>query len=368
MKCKEIIGIMEKIAPEELAESWDNVGLQIGNKEDDIKRVLVTLDITEQVVDEAIEGNIDMIISHHPFIFKPISSITMNDSKGKLINKLIKNDINLYVSHTNMDIADDGLNDMLAKKLQLKNIKVLSPTTSEKLYKIAVFVPEGYEDDVRAALGNSEAGWIGNYSHCTFQTKGTGTFKPLEGASPFIGKIDDIEKVDEYRIETIVTQRNLSNAINKMIEAHPYEEVAYDIYPLEIEGKVSGLGRIGELENPMESETFINSLKTILNIDIIRVAGIKKDKIKKVGLCTGSGIEFMKDAAKAGADVYISGDVKYHEAQMAEDLNILLIDAGHYSTEMIFIEGVKAYLDKEIGVENIEVINSQVNEDVFRIQ
>lgn len=366
MKCKEIIDLMEKLAPSNLAESWDNVGLQIGNLEDDIKKILVTLDLTEKVVDEAIEGDMDLVIAHHPFIFKGIKNITMDDAKGRIISKLIKHDISLYVSHTNMDIADGGLNDMLAKKLQLENIKVLSPSEREQLYKIAVFVPEGYEDVVRAALGDAEAGWIGNYSHCTFQTKGIGTFKPLAGAEPFIGKVANLEKVDEYRIETIVTQKHLSNTINKMIEAHPYEEVAYDVYPLELEGKVSGLGRIGTLDSPMYVEEFIEKVKDILKLDTIRIAGRKKDKIQKISLCTGSGMDYMMDAAKKSADVYITGDVKYHEAQMAEDLNILLIDGGHYPTEVIFIDGVKAYLDKEIDGEQIAVIGSKVNEDVFK--
>ena len=367
MKCGEIIDVIEKLAPKELAESWDNIGLQIGNLDDEVKRILVTLDVTEKVVDEAVEKNINMIISHHPLIFKGLSNITMDGSKGKIIKSLIKNDINLYISHTNMDIAQGGLNDMLAKKLKLQNIKVLSPSIFEKLYKLAVFVPEGYEDQVRDVLGNAQAGWIGNYSHCTFQSKGIGTFKPMEGADPFIGKVDDIEKVDEYRIETIVSQKNLSNAINKMIEVHPYEEVAYDVYPLEIRGSESGLGRIGELEDSMDYETFIEMAKGVLNIDILRIAGSKKDYIKKVGLCTGSGADFMMDAARAGVDVYITGDVKYHEAQMAEELNILLIDGGHFSTEIIFIDGVKDYLDKEID-KDIEVIESKVNKDVFRIQ
>lgn len=366
MKAKEIIKIMEKLAPSELAESWDNVGLQIGDLEQEIKKILVTLDLTDKVVDEAIEGDIDLIISHHPFIFKPLSNITLGNPKGRIIKKLLINDISLYVSHTNMDIADGGLNDMLANKLKLNNIDILTPSQREKLYKIAVYVPEGHEDDVRAALGDAEAGWIGNYSHCTFQTKGIGTFKPREGADPFIGKVDEIEKVDEYRIETIATEDNLPNAINKMIEAHPYEEVAYDIYPLELEGEVAGLGRIGKLKKSMDYEEFIYILKDVLSIDTLRKSGVKKEKIKTVGLCTGSGVDFMKYAVKSGADVYITGDVKYHEAQMAEELDILLLDAGHFATEIIFMEGVKEYLDKEVN-EEVEVLESRVNKDSFKI-
>ena len=306
-----------------------------------------------------------MIISHHPFIFKPIKNINMENFNGRIIKKLIKNDISLYVSHTNMDAADKGLNHMLARKLELENIDVLHPTHSEKLYKITVFVPEGYEDDVRSALGDTGAGWIGNYSHCTFQSKGTGTFKPLEGSNPFIGKVDDIEKVDEYRIETIVTQKNLSNAINKMIQAHPYEEVAYDVYPLENQGKISGFGKIGEYEDPTSFNDFIERVKTVLKIDTIRVSGTKKENIKTVGLCGGSAVDFMTTAANKGADVYITGDVKYHDAQLAEELDILLIDGGHFSTEIIFMDGIKEYLAGEI--EGVEVVKSQVNEDVFRV-
>ncbi|MCR1897879.1 Nif3-like dinuclear metal center hexameric protein [Irregularibacter muris] len=367
VKCQTIIEVMEQLAPKSLAEQWDNVGLQIGHPRADIQKVLVSLDLTEEVIQEAIAHGANMIITHHPFIFQPLKHIRWDLPTGRLIKELIQHEIVLYAAHTNLDIAQQGLNDMLAQKLSLQNIEILSQTGQEKLYKIVVFVPKGHEEQIRDVLSNKGAGWIGNYSHCTFQTPGTGTFKPLEGTNPFIGNIGKIEYTQEYRLETIVPQSDLSKVIKAMIKAHPYEEVAYDIYPLENQGKVFGIGRIGNLQQPISYEDFLQSIKNILNINRLRLSGPIPSSIKRVALCTGSGAQFMHQAARQGGDVYITGDVKYHEAQQAKDLGICLIDAGHFATEVIVIEGLKNYLDAAFirDKRDVQVISSKVNKDFF---
>lgn len=368
LKCQSIIEKIEQLAPKKLAYDWDNVGLQIGDPRENIKKILISLDLTEEVIQEAIENKINMIVTHHPFIFKPLKQIRFDQPSGKLIKIMIENKINLYVAHTNLDIANQGLNDMLAEKLSLENIEVLSQREEEKLYKIAVYVPKGYEEELRNVLGNKGAGYIGNYSHCTFQLSGTGTFKPLEGTKPFIGNIGQIEYVDEYRLETIVSQSNLSKVVKAMIKAHPYEEVAYDIYPLENKGKSFGIGRVGYLATPIAYEDFLLKVKKELSIEYLRTAGPKALSIQKVALCTGSGAEFMYQAKRKGADIYITGDIKYHEAQMAKDLDLSLIDAGHFATEIIMIEGLKKYLDQAFQKDknDVEVMMSKMNKDFFQ--
>lgn len=356
---------MEQLAPKKLAENWDNVGLQIGDPQADIDKILVSLDLTQEVLQEAINQKVNMIITHHPFIFKPLKSIRMDLSSGSIMKQLIQNDINYYVAHTNLDIAPNGLNDMLAERIDLQDTQVLVPTEQEQLLKIVVFVPKGYEDDIRNVMGGKGAGWIGNYSHCTFQTSGIGTFKPLENTNPFIGQIGKVERVEESRLETIVTRKNLSKTLNAIIKVHPYEEVAYDIYPLENQGKVYGLGRIGSYVEPIKYTDFVKKIKKNLKIKHLRVAGVKKESIQKVALCSGAGAEYMHRAAMLGADAYITGDLKYHEAQQAKALGILVADAGHFGTENIVMEGLKKYLDREFdqAKRSVDVVMSKVNKD-----
>lgn len=365
IKCQTIIDKIERLAPKRIAEEWDNVGLQIGDPRAEIEKVLISLDLTEEVVEEAIGLNANLIITHHPFIFKPLKNIRTDLSTGKLIEKMIKNNINLYTAHTNLDMAKDGLNKMLSDKLGLKNVNVLLPTDKEIFYKIAVFVPKGFENKIRNAIGDVGAGWIGNYSHCTFTTMGMGTFKPLEDSNPFIGDKGKLEQVEEYRIETIVTEDNLSKTIRAIVKVHPYEEVAYDIYPLINEGNSYGLGRIGNLDKNLSYIDFIKEIKQSLNISYLRVGGIKKECISKVALSTGSGADLIYRAAILGADAYITGDIKYHDAQLAKDLDILLVDASHFATEIIVMEELKKYLDKEISKskKGIEIITSKLNKD-----
>lgn len=364
MKLRNLINKIESKYPTNLAYSWDNVGLLVGEYEQEVKKILVTLEANEKVVDEAIEKGVDLIITHHPFIFSKINRVNSGDLKGILILKLIKNDISLYSMHTNFDIAKDGLNDYFMEIMGFENCEILEETHIEKLYKLAVYVPKGYEDAIRGVLGQNKAGYIGNYSHCTFNISGTGTFKPEEGTNPFIGKIGEVEKADEVKIETIVPKSILNKVIKEMIKAHPYEEVAYDVYELQNEGEKQGLGRIANLDSEITLEELANKIKSTLNMDKIRLVGDLNSKIKRIALCTGAGSDLVKLSKIKGAQVLITGDMKYHEAQDALDINMNVIDCGHFDTEDIFKDVMKRFID---SFEEFETIKSDIYLNPFKI-
>ncbi|RDY24628.1 Nif3-like dinuclear metal center hexameric protein [Romboutsia maritimum] len=363
MKLKSLIKKIELKYPLSLAYDWDNVGLLVGDYEMDIKRVLVVLEANEKVIEEAIKNNIDLIITHHPFIFKKINKVNTSDLKGKLIHKLIKNDVALYSMHTNFDIAFDGLNDYFMEIMGFEDTKILDITNIETLYKIVVYVPTTHAENLRKALANAGAGHIGNYSHCTFNCEGIGTFKPLDGSSPFIGVNGQVEKVNEIKIETIVPQNILGGVISSMLKAHPYEEVAYDIYRLENKGQSVGLGRLSKLKQNITLEKLSNNIKEKLKMDYIRIVGNFDNEINKVAVVTGSGADMVKKAKRQGAQVIITGDVKYHDAQDALDIGMNIIDCGHFDTEDIFKDVMKRFLDT---IDEIEVIKSNINLNPFK--
>ncbi|MBO8136690.1 MAG: Nif3-like dinuclear metal center hexameric protein [Desulfotomaculum sp.] len=362
-----IFSMLEKLAPKYMAEEWDNVGLQVGSPEDEVSKVLLTLDVNESTVLEAEENGVQLIISHHPLLFKGIKSINTCTPQGKIISRLIKNNITVYTAHTNLDNAVGGVNSVLAEKLKLENVEILNVTGNENYYKLVVFVPEGYQDAVRKALSEAGAGWIGNYSDCTFQTTGTGTFRPREGTNPFIGQQGQVEHVKEIRLETIIPAGKISAVIKSMIEAHPYEEVAYDIYPLKNEGPAYGLGRVGTLPNALSLSEFVQHVKSVLNLDVVKVGGPRDKVIKKAAVCGGSAAELWPKALAKGADVYVSGDIKYHTAQDMAAAGLAFIDAGHYGTEVPVIEKIYCYLKKSCEEKdlNIDFVISKSQKDPF---
>lgn len=364
MKLNDLIKKIESKYPLNLAYDWDNVGLLVGDFDTEINKILVTLEANEKVIEEAIEKNVDLIVTHHPFIFRKMNKINTKDLKGRLIHKLIKNDIALYSMHTNFDIAFDGLNDYFMEVMGFEECKVLDITNTETLYKLAVYTPITHEIIVRQALGDSGAGYIGNYSNCTFNTSGIGTFKPEDNANPFIGEIGKIEEVKEVKIETIVPRSILQKTIDKMIKAHPYEEVAYDVYKLENKGQSVGLGRYSSLSNEINLQDLCEKIKLKLDMDHIRVVGELNTKIKKVAVVTGAGSDMVSLAKSKNCDVIITGDVKYHEAQDALDMKMCIIDCGHFDTENIFKDVMKRFLDT---IECIEVFRSEINLNPFKI-
>lgn len=361
----DVFRIMEQWAPKSLAYDWDNVGLQIGSFNKSAKKIMITLDVLESVVDEAIINKVDLIIAHHPLLFKPTKQVNLDSPQGGIIQKLIHHHISVYASHTNLDAADGGVNDILCDLLNIKSRHVLINTDTEKLYKIVVYVPHSHSNNVREALGGSGAGHIGNYSHCSFQTAGKGTFKPLEGTNPYIGNQNEIEFVDEAKIETIVPEGKLQSSIHAIVNAHPYEEVAYDIFPLENQGRKYGIGRIGTLNKSMKLETFCEYIKTVLDIPYIRVTGDLTKQVKTIAILGGSGEKYIDAARQQGADVYITGDMTFHTAQDAMQRELAVIDAGHY-IEKVMKKAVKKYLDEKLQPFGTEVITSKSNTDPFQ--
>lgn len=364
-KCGMIASLMEDISPKNLAEDWDNVGLIIGDGSCSVKKIMVSLDLPVWVLDEAIEKNVDMIVTHHPLIFNGIKKINTNTSLGRKIIKLIEKGISVYSSHTNLDMEKDGLNDIFARQLGLNDFNILQPYKEEKLYKVAVYIPKGIENKMLQSLSRAGAGYIGNYSSCSFRSKGLGTFKPEEGSNPYLGKKGNLEEVEEYKLETIVPEKSLGKVIREMKKAHPYEEPAYDIYELKNQGILQGIGRIGELENAVTLMSYVEFIKKTLKLNNIRYAKASDSLIKRVALINGSGNKFINQAKFANADVLVTGDMQYHQIVEALEEGLSIIDAGHFGTEKIMIKLVSNYLKTtlhKLGY-NVEVIESQSNID-----
>jgi dinuclear metal center YbgI/SA1388 family protein len=365
----EIINLFEKFSPMSLALENDKYGLQIGTLNKLVHNIMVTLDVLESIVDEAIEKKIDLIISHHPPIFRPIKHVRTDTSTGRIIEKCIKHDIAVYSAHTNLDITNGGVNDLLAEALQLNNIKILSTTHKTRLKKLVVFVPRNHEEAVRLAIGKAGAGHIGNYSFCAFNTKGTGIFKPEEGSSPYIGEEGQLEEVEEIRIETIFPEALQKKVIAAMLKAHPYEEVAYDVYPLDNTGEEHGLGRIGLLDQEMTLEQFAEHVKKTLNVEGLRIVGDLSSKVKKIAVLGGDGNKYIQSAHFAGADVFVSGDIYFHFAHEAMALGLNIVDPGHH-IEKVMIKGVAAVLEKEKANHklNVTIHTAETNTNPFQFK
>ncbi|RXT14852.1 Nif3-like dinuclear metal center hexameric protein [Ammoniphilus sp. CFH 90114] len=362
-----IIQMFEQFAPKHLAMEGDKIGLQVGTANKEVKKVLVTLDVLEEVVDEAIEKGVDLIIAHHAVIFRPLKNLRTDLPAGRLYEKLIKHDIAVYIAHTNLDVAEGGINDLMANALGLTQTEPLDILHTEQLKKIVVFVPQTHHEKVLQAMAEAGAGWIGNYSHCTFNVEGTGTFLPREGANPHIGTPGSLERVQEVRVETIVPAQLQNRVVKAMVKAHPYEEVAFDIYPLEQSGQSFGLGRMGRLEKSVTLQELAQTVKQAFGVTGVRVVGDLTREIKKVAVLGGDGNSYVSKAAFKGADVLVTGDIYYHTAHDALASGLCLIDPGH-NVEKIMKEAVRELLVKKLvgGNFDTEVISSQINTDPFR--
>lgn len=369
VRCQTLIDLVEDIAPTSLAENWDNVGLLVGDPHAGIEGVLVALDLTQEVIEEALNKQCNFVILHHPPIFQPLKKLTASNPETKLILTAAQYGLNIYAAHTNLDKAPGGVNDRLAQVLSLNNVEILSAKVKEKHYKLVVFVPETHEKEVRQAMGDAGAGFIGNYSHCTFRARGTGTFLPQSGADPFLGEVGQMEEVAEFRLETIVPENILGKVLQAMMAAHPYEEVAYDLYPLANAGTPrSGLGRVGSLPEPLSPEDLIALVKEKLSISSVKAVPGTHELIQRVAVCGGAGGSLIKEAARKGAQAFITGDVDYHEGQLAESLGLMLIDAGHGTTEKVVLPFLAEQLNALLKERNLEIpiILSAVNTDPWR--
>lgn len=363
-KVKEVIGIMEKHFPLVLAQKWDNCGLLLGWPDKEAKKVLLCLDLDAANIEKVISYAPDLVITHHPLFFKEFRKIDYSTSQGQLIKKLILNDICVYSAHTNLDAARNGVNQILAEMLGLRDIKPIFAEMSEKLYKLVVFVPYSHIEEVRKAVNGAGAGYIGNYSDCSFRTPGIGTFKPGENTNPFIGEKGKVEEVEEYRLETIVPEPLLDKVIDAMLEAHPYEEVAYDVYLLQNQGQVYSTGRQGYLEKEVTLMEYAGEVKRRLGVKSLKIAGRPDKRIKKVAVIGGAGMSLFP-RLPYDIDLIITGDVKYHEAKEAVGRRIAVIDAGHQETEEIVLPYIRELLQKESQLSGLDVEYIYLPSDSF---
>ena len=331
MTVKEITQYLEEIAPLNYQESYDNAGLIVGSLDKEISKALISLDCTEEIVDEAIANQCDIIISHHPIVFKGLKKFNGNNYVERVIIKAIENKIAIYAIHTNLDSVLNGVNGKICEKIGLINCKILSPKTG-LLKKLVFFVPLKNANEVRNAVFEAGAGSIGNYSECSFNTHGQGTFKASNQAQPFVGEINKLHEENEMRVEVIYPAPAEKKIMTALWSNHPYEEVAYDIYALENNHQQVGSGMIGELETEISGIDFLHQLKEKMDLSVIRHTKILNKKIKKIAVCGGSGSFLLPKAIQAKADIFITADFKYHEFFDA-DGKILIADIGHFESE-----------------------------------
>jgi dinuclear metal center YbgI/SA1388 family protein len=331
IRISEIVQYLETIAPLALQESYDNAGLITGNSEQEVSSVMVTVDVTEAVIDEAIQHNANLIIGHHPVIFSGLKKLTGRNYVERTILKAIKNDIGIYAAHTNFDAVHNGVNAMICKKIGLVNLHILQPLNGQ-LRKLVTFIPHSAADEVRKAVFDAGAGHIGNYDYCGYNLEGTGSFRGSDDTNPFVGEKGQIHMEKEIRFETIFPAWLQQKIIQALVASHPYEEVAYDIYPLENTYEKAGMGMIGELPEPVDEKEFLGTLKTVFGSGCIKHTWLSGKQIKKIAVCGGAGSFLLEKAISAGADVFVSADFKYHQFFDAEG-KIVIADIGHFESE-----------------------------------
>jgi dinuclear metal center YbgI/SA1388 family protein len=336
MKVKQITSCIESFAPLPYQESYDNAGLQVGDPEQETGAVLLCIDVTEEVLGEALRLGAGLIISHHPVIFGGIKKLRGSNPAEKIVIKAVREGLSIYSAHTNLDAVYQGVNFRMAEKMGLGNVQVLSPVKGQ-LRKLVFFVPPDDAAAVREAIFEAGAGQIGEYDMCSFNTPGEGTFRGSDESDPYVGEKGIIHTEPELRVETIFPAEREKRILAALLSAHPYEEVAYDVYPLENVYDRAGAGAVGELEKALGEKAFLDLLKERFGIPVIRHSGLRGIKIRKVALCGGSGSHLLPQAIASGADAFVTGDIKYHPFFDAAG-KILMTDIGHYESEQFTTE------------------------------
>ena len=357
MRINDIIGALNQWAPPSYQESYDNARLITGNPEQELRGVLISLDCTEAVVQEAIDKGLNLIVAHHPIVFKGLKSFTGKNYVERTVIKAIKNDIAIFSIHTNLDNVSTGVNRMICDRIGLTNCRTLAPKPGI-LSKIVTFVPSKDVQKVLDSLYGVGLGQIGNYDECSFQVKGTGSFRPNDQANPSVGKQNERELVEETRIEGIFPSHLKGKVVNALKKAHPYEEVAYYLTSLENENQEVGSGMVGELESSMPTEVFMQLLKQQFNLKVIRHTAFHKNEVKRIAVCGGAGSFLLGHAKGAGADVFVTADFKYHEFFDAEE-KIIITDIGHYESEVFTKELICNFLKEKFA--NIALNLSEVD-------
>ena len=359
---REVASYLESLAPLDLQESYDNAGLLVGDESMEVSGVLLCLDCTEEIIDEALKHHCNLVIAHHPLIFSGLKKLNGDNYVERTVIKAIRKNVAVYAAHTNLDNIHIGVNARICEKLGLKNGRILSPKKN-LLKKIVTFCPLEHADNVRNALFNAGSGAIGNYDECSFNMEGTGTFRGGENTNPFVGEKGIQHREKEIRMELIFESRLEAKVIQALLLAHPYEEVAYDIYPLHNAYSRVGSGMIGDFETPMDARVFLNHVKSTMKTGVIRHTTLPENKISRVAVCGGAGSFLLADAIRHGAHAFITADFKYHQFFDA-DGKIMIADIGHYESEQFTIELFHELLVKKFSTFAIrlpEVVTNPVN-------
>ena len=355
-----ILKAMEQLAPAHLAMDGENIGLQtpcVG----DVTKTLLTLEVDTRVVNEAKRRGANLIIAHHPVIYRKLAKITGDELCERVVIAAIKEEVGIFIAHTNLDCAREGVNDVLARRLELQDVRPLKISYEQKFHKVVVFVPEDHVDKVRTAMCKAGAGVIGDYSYCSFHAPGVGTFIPSEEASPFSGKIGSLNKEPELRLEVLTPSTALGDVLAAMKIAHPYEEVAYDVYELANPGVKHGMGRIGRLPDAVGFKDYVEFVKRRLGIKKVRIVGRPKKRIKRVAVCGGSGGGLLADVMVEGADAFVTGEIGYHQIIEADSSGLCVVEAGHGASERVVIPVLAENLQRKLP--DLKILFSRIKTD-----
>jgi dinuclear metal center YbgI/SA1388 family protein len=352
--------LLDEWYPPSWAEEWDNSGLQVGDRSWPADRVLVALDPTDDVVAEAADKGCGLLVTHHPLLFRPVSRLDVGERQGKAIAAALGARVTVFSCHTNADVASPGVSDALAEALDLEVTGVLDETAAGERVKLVTFVPAEATAKVLDAIAGARGGVIGEYTHCSFRVRGTGTFLPSDRARPVVGERGELNEVEEDRLEVVVPSESIRGAIEAMVDAHPYEEVAYDVYPLASGGGL-GLGRLARPRQGLTATQLADRCRDRLGASV-RLAGRQDRGVRTVALCGGSGASLILGAIRAGADAYVTGDVKHHQALDAAAQGLTVLDAGHHATEWPFVGHLAGRLEQAgLG----EILVSEISTDPF---
>ena len=375
MILKDLVLHLDKLFNKNLAASWDKTGLQVGDLNNNIKQILITLDITGMVIEEAKSTDSNLILSHHPLIFNPITTLVNENIIGQKILNILENKIAVYINHTNYDLMFDGLNDYYTKKLDLTNVSIIE-SKYEQWYKFVIFVPVEAENKVRDAICRNGGGMWRNYSCCTFNIAGTGTFKPLEGSNPYTGEVGSINSVNEIRIECIVCESDLNNVIGAALTSHPYEEPAYDIYKIDNKFETAGIGRIGELKTPKKLFDLFEDIKVKMEVKNFRWAAKQNENfnekiIRKIAVINGSANSLTQRVSvySFDCDLVIVGELNYHNTLEIIESGKIIVELGHCESEKYAIDDMYSKLKNYFEYKNLEkikIIKSRVGYEPWR--
>jgi len=334
----EILQVLNAQYPADWAAPGDRTGFQVGDPDQPVTTVLVALEVSPAVIREARNLGAQLLLTHHPLLYQPLSEVREDQPGGELLAALIRAGIASVSCHTNLDVAPGGLNDYLAQTLGLTDARVLAETSRDRLFKLTVFVPLNYADRVRDALAEAGLGLIGRYSHCSFAAQGIGTYRPLEGAQPFQGETGQLSRAQEARLEILAPESRLPAALARLREVHPYEEVAYDLYPLKNPGPSRGFGRLGQWSSPKPFDEVVPLVKKIFRVSALKVWGRPPREVLRLAVLGGSGGEFIAAARSRGAQVYITGEVRHHQVSPESLVDFAVLEVGHYSSEAVFMD------------------------------